>query len=137
MVSRYYMKVPHSHQDRFLDETRAFAYLGTVMENVTPHVTPVWFNTESELILINSQIGRVKDHNIRERPNVSLLITDPEDPYRYLMVRGPVVEITEKGAREHIDILAKKYTGVSRYEASSPDAIRVIYKISPVNISVL
>lgn len=131
------MNVPQSHQDLLSDDTQAFAYLGTVMEDGTPQVTPVWFNTENEFILVNSQKGRVKDRNMRERPNVSLLITDPADPYRYLMIRGRVEVITEEKAREHIDKLAKKYTGVSRYELSPPDAVRVIYKITPVNISVL
>lgn len=131
------MIVPRSHQDLLIDGTRAIAYLGTVMDDGTPHVTPVWFNTENEYLLVNSQKGRVKDRNMRERPKVSLLITDPADPYRYIMVRGPVIEITEEGARQHIELLAKKYTGVQKFEVSPPDAVRVLYKIEPEFISTL
>lgn len=130
------MEIPESHQDLILDETRAFAYLGTIMEDGTPQVTPVWFNVENEYILVNSQKGRVKDKNMRERPSVALLIADPDDPYRYLLIRGPVAEITEEGARGHINQLAKKYTGSSEYNVSPPNAERVIYKITPANISV-
>jgi len=40
---------------------------------------------------------------------VALAIIDPDNPYRYLEIRGTVVEITEDGAAQHIDKLAKKY----------------------------
>ena len=129
------MDIPQSHQELIFDDIRAYAYLATIMQDGTPQVTPVWFNTDGKHILINSQIGRVKDRNIRERPDIALLIPDPNDPYRYLMIRGPVVEITEEGAREHINQLAQKYTGVSEFNVSPPDAVRVIYKISPTNIT--
>ena len=128
------MDIPKPYQELFSDNTKAYAYLATIMEDGTPQITTVWFNTDDEHILINSQKGRVKDRNMRKRPNVALLIEDPDDPYRYVMVRGPVVEITETGAREHINQLAYKYTGSSEYKVSPPDAVRVIYKIAPVDI---
>jgi PPOX class probable F420-dependent enzyme len=129
------MNVPQTHQDLLSDEKRAYAYLSTIMDDGTPQVTPVWFNLEGEHILINSQEGRVKDRNMRERPNVALLIMDPDDPYRYLMIRGPVVEITAENAFDHINQLAMKYTGESRFNVSPPDAVRLIYKIAPVKIT--
>jgi PPOX class probable F420-dependent enzyme len=129
------MNVPQSHLDLISDNKRAFAYLGTIMEDGTPQVTPVWFNTDGTHILVNSQQGRVKDRNMRERPNVALLIADPDDPLRYLMIRGPVVEITDKGAREHINQLAFKYTGKSEFIVSPANAVRYIYKIEPKNIT--
>jgi hypothetical protein len=72
---------------------------------------------------------------MRERPNVALLIADPDDPLRYLMIRGPVVEITDENAREHINQLSTKYTGKSEFTVSPPDAVRLIYKIAPIHIT--
>lgn len=88
-------------------------------------------------MLVNSARGRLKDKNMRQRPQVALSIQDPDDPYRYLEVRGRVVEITEQGADEHIDRLAKRYLGLDRYPYRQPGEVRVIYKIKPERTSAL
>lgn len=129
--------IPESHTDLLLDETRAFAFLATTMSDGSPQVTPIWFNTDGEYILINSARGRVKDKNIRADPRVALLIHDPKDPYRYLQIRGEIVQITEKGAKDHIDILAGKYLGEPKFKDIKPGDIRVTYKISPLYVSTM
>ena len=116
--------------DLLTDETKAYAFLGTIMPDGSPQVTPVWFNTNGEHILINSAKGRVKDENMRARPEVAMTIIDMNDPYRYLQVRGRVVEITEEGAREHISILSEKYFG-RPYDIPEGE-IWVIYQVKPV-----
>jgi PPOX class probable F420-dependent enzyme len=73
----------------------------------------------------------VKDRNMRRDPRVTLAIQDPDNPYRYLEVRGQVVEITEEGADAHIDSLAKKYLGVDTYPYRQPGEIRIIYRVQP------
>jgi hypothetical protein len=60
-----------------------------------------------------------------------LSIVDPDNPYRYLEIRGRVAEITEHGANEHIDKLAKKYLGVDKYPYGQPGEVRVMYKVQP------
>jgi len=121
-------QVPSSHIDLLGDETRAYAYLATVMKDNTPQVTPVWFNTDGEYILINSARGRVKDKNMRTRPSVALAIQDPKNPYRYLQIRGQVISFTTEGGREHINKLSLKYKGNPKYDGPE-DEIRVTYKI--------
>ena len=101
--------IPESHQDLIKDETKAFLYLATVMADGSPQVTPVWFSAEGECILINSAKGRVKDRNMRARPQVALVIQDPKTPYRYLQIRGRVDSFTEEGGDEHINFLSLKY----------------------------
>jgi PPOX class probable F420-dependent enzyme len=125
--------IPPSHQDLLKDETGAYAFLSTLMGDGSPQLTALWFNTEGEYLLINSTKGRVKDINMRSRPNVALLITDPKDPfYHYLQIRGRVVEITEEGAEEHINLLSLKYDQKPwRLVAGQT---RVIYKILPEKI---
>jgi PPOX class probable F420-dependent enzyme len=125
-------EIPESRRDLLADETRAFLYLATIMPDGTPQVTPIWFNYDGTHILINSARGRVKDRNMRARPKVACLIMDPTDPYRYLQVRGPVVEITKAGADAHIRDLSLKYQGKREFDIG--DATRVIYKIRPDHV---
>jgi len=68
---------------------------------------------------------------VRRDPRVALSIVDPDNPYRYLEVRGRVVEITEQGADANIDKLAKKYLGVDKYPYRQASETRVIYKVQP------
>ncbi len=128
------MNFPEEYRDLLNDETKAFAYLATVMDDGTPQVTPVWINTDGEYILINTAVGRIKDHNMKARPHVALCLTDPNDPYRYLQIRGKVVEHITEGANEHIDNLAWKYRGINKYDKYQPGMQRIIYKILPESI---
>ena len=119
--------------DKFLDlvDKKAFAQLATLMSDGSPQVTPVWWEYDGKHTLINSAKGRTKDRNMRRDPRVSLDIQDPDNAYRHLSLRGKVVEITENGADQHIDKLAKKYTGMDRYQKRQPGEVRVIYRIEP------
>jgi len=105
------------------------------MPDGSPQVTPVWFDFDGTHVRINSAKGRVKDRNMRRNGRVALAIQDPENPYRYLGMRGRVEEITETGADAHIDSLAKKYLGQDRYPNRQPGEVRVIYRIRPERVS--
>ena len=122
--------VPSEFQDLFERET--FASFATVMPDGTPQVTPVWIDYDGEHVLVNTARGRQKERNVRANPNVGVLALDPEDPYRYVSVRGTVAEVTEEGAVDHIDQLAQRYMGVDEYpnhgEEQGP---RVIIRIEP------
>ena len=119
--------------DKYLDlfHKKAFANLATLMPDGRPQVTPVWCDYDGRNVLVNSARGRQKDRNLERDPRVSLAIADPENPYRYLEVRGRVVDITEKGADEHIDKMAKKYLDKDKYPFRQPGEVRVIFKIAP------
>ena len=127
--------IPEPFKDLFTK--RAFAHLATLMPDGTPQVTPVWCDADGPYIRINSAKGRVKDKNMRRSKKVALSIQDPDNPYRYLEVRGEVVEITEAGADAHIDALAKKYLDKDKYPFRQPGEVRVIYKIRPEKTSTM
>jgi len=110
------------------------ANLGTVMADGTPQVTPVWFDWDGTHIRVNSAKGRLKDLNMRARAAVAVSIVDPDNIYRYLSIRGRVVEVTEQGADAHIDALAKKYLGKDKYPFRRAGEVRVTYKIRPERI---
>ena len=122
-------KIPDSHKDLF--EKRAFAHFATVMPDGSPQVTPVWVDYDGENILINTAQGRQKTRNIQRDARVAVEITDPDNAYRYLLVRGPVVEVTEEGGDAHIDKMAQKYLGQEKYPWRRPSETRVIIKIRP------
>ena len=123
--------------EKFLDlfKQPAFASLATLMPDGSPQVTPVWCDFDGEYVIVNSARGRVKDRNMRNNPRVALSIMDPKNPYRYLEIRGKVKEITEAGADEHINKMAKKYMNVDTYPYRAPGEVRVLYKITPERFS--
>lgn len=119
--------------EKFIDlfDKKAFANLATIMPDGAPQVTPVWVDYDGTHVIVNSARGRQKDRNMKHNAAVALSILDPENPYRYLEVRGHVAEITEDGADAHIDKMAKKYMGLDTYPYRSANEVRVIYKIAP------
>ena len=125
-------QIPDKYRDLFIKQ--AFAHLGTIMPDGSPQVTPVWVDYDGGYIRVNTAKGRVKDKNMRQNKKVALSITDPENPYRHLAVRGQVEEVTEQGADAHIDSLAKKYLGKDKYPFRQPGEVRVIYKIRPEKV---
>jgi PPOX class probable F420-dependent enzyme len=125
--------IPEKYLDLF--KKPAFANLGTIMRDGSPQVTPVWVDFDGKHVRVNSALGRVKDKNMRRDPRVSVSIQDPENPYRYVEIRGKVVEITQNGADDHINKLSQKYLGKPEYPYRKPGEVRVTYKIEPQKIS--
>ncbi len=125
------MNFPSEFLDLLKDETKAFLYLATVMSDGSPQVTPVWFQADGEHILINTAEGRIKDRNMKARPKVAMTIQDPKDPYRYLGIRGEVVDYTREGADEHINALSFKYRG-NPYKFT-PGQKRIVFRIRPTH----
>ena len=125
--------IPEKYLDLF--SKPAFAHLATLMPDGGPQVTPVWCNLEQDYVWLNTVRSRQKDRNMRRDTRVSLCIMDPDNPYRYVEVRGRVVEITEQGAHDHINRLAKKYLGLEKYPRrpphGQPGEARVIFKVKP------
>ena len=122
---------------RDLFSKRAFASLATLMPDSSAQVTPVWVDLEGDLVIVNTARGRQKDKNMRRDPRVAMAIIDPENPYRYLEIRGRVAEITEEGADAHIDKMAKKYLGADKYPYRQPSETRVIFKIRPERVNTM
>ena len=79
----------------------------------------------------------MKDRNLKANPNVALSVQDPDNPYRYVQVRGRVAEMTEQGADAHIDALAKKYMGKDKYPYRRPGEVRVMVKIRPESVQAM
>jgi hypothetical protein len=118
------------------DEKKAFAVLSTIQPDGSPQATPVWFDVADGRLRVNTARGRIKDRNMTDRPVVALCIMDPQNPYRYLQVRGRVVGTDEAGGRAHIDRLAGKYQGKARFDGPMTDQ-RVIFFIEPAAVEAM
>lgn len=125
--------VPESHRD--LLTAKAFAHMATIGPRGAPHSSPVWYDWDGEHVLVSHTKERQKYRNVRKDPRVSLSILDPQDPYRYLEVRGVVEEIVDDPKKTLIDALAKKYQGRDVYGKDGPEDNRVIFKIKPEKVT--
>lgn len=123
-------KIPPEFHDLF--QKRAFGHLATLMPDGTPQVTSVYVDYDGQYLLINSTRGRQKDLNMERNPSVAVEITDPDNPNRYLQIRGRVVEITEEGADDQLDRLAQRYIAREKYPPTwkFPGEVRRLYKVS-------
>jgi len=120
--------IPTEYRDRF--EKPSFAFVATVLPDGSLHVTLAWIDFDGEHVLVNTVRDNRKDRNVRRDPRVALAVPDPENPYRYLSVRGEVVERREESAREHLDELAERYTGQRKYPGPGGQE-RVVLVIRP------
>jgi PPOX class probable F420-dependent enzyme len=121
------------------DKARTFLqqpYVGevtTIRPDGSPHTTVVWVDVDTDEVLFNTAVGRAKERYLRKDPRVSLIVVDPEDPYRWVSVTG-TAELDTEGADEEIDRLSKKYLGKDEYPWRSPDEQRINVRIRPTRV---
>lgn len=109
-------------------------HVATVMPDGTPQSTPVWVDTDGTDVLFNTAKGRVKHRNLVQNPTVAISFVDDENPYRMLEIRGRV-EMTEEGADDHIDAMAKQYLGQDSYPFRQPGEERIIVRVHPTAVA--
>lgn len=124
------MTIPEAYRD-VLENPQSFAHWATVGPDGSPQVNPVWFEFDGEQIVISQTKTRQKYRNVRRDPRVALSILDPDNPYRYLEVRGEVVEISDDDGNAFINKMAKKYIGQDEYPWDRPEDERVVVRIQP------
>ncbi len=115
-----------------LIDGKNFANVATLMKDGSPQITTVWIDRDGDNVLINTTRGRVKTRNVGRDPRVAVAVYSIEDPYDAVYIRGRVVEITDKGAEEHIDRVAHKYIGTDYRQHGD----RVILRIEPLRVVV-
>ena len=121
-------------EQRALLEAPNFAHFVTLMKDGSPQVTPVWVDFDGEFVIINTAEGRQKPRNLARDNRVALSVIDQDNPYKYIQVRGKVVETTTDGARDHIEMLCRKYRGPDAKYPHRDGEVRVIFKIVPEHV---
>jgi PPOX class probable F420-dependent enzyme len=119
-------------QKRLLRST-SLAHLGTINPDGSPQVTPIWVDVEDDRPVFNTAVGRRKERNLRRDPRVTIEMTDPDDPYSYIEIRG-TAELDEEGAEDHIDFLAHKYLGVDSYPNRRASERRIKVYVTPTSV---
>jgi PPOX class probable F420-dependent enzyme len=117
-------------------EKRSFAHVATLMPDGSPHVTPVWVDHEDgEYVRFNTARGRRKEKNVARDARVGVSVVDPDDPYRFLSVRGEAT-VTEEGAVDHINELARAYMDVDEYPYLDDESgARVVVRVSADHVA--
>jgi PPOX class probable F420-dependent enzyme len=119
--------IPESHRD-ILDK-KGFAHIATTGPNGEPQSSPVWYGWDGTHLKFSNTKARQKYKNLVRNPKVSASITDPDNPYRYLEIRG-VAEIEDDPDKAFFDEMSRKYMGRD-YSWNQPGDERVIVKIRP------
>ena len=128
--------VPAPVVKRLSDAERAFLeqpYVGVVTDlrpDGSPHSTVVWVDVDDEGVSFNTARPRAKPRYLDADPRVSLVVLDPQDPYRWIAITG-MTTMTDDGANDQIDRLSKKYTGREKYANHREGETRVSVRISP------
>ena len=110
-------------------------FLSTIMADGSPQVTETWVDTDGENVIINTVVGFVKVRNVERDPRVALAVQDPENPFRYIQVRGEVISMTTEGGVESIEALSQKYTGQPYPWYGGRDQKRIILTIKANSVS--
>jgi PPOX class probable F420-dependent enzyme len=98
---------------RRLLERPNYAHIATLLPDGAPHSVPVWIDAEgaNEVVILTSP-GSRKARNVKRDPRVAISITDVDQPFASVLIRGQVTEIIEGDrAWDIIDRIARKYTG--------------------------
>ena len=127
---------------RWMLEKNVTATLATIKRDGRPHLTPIWVAHDSTHLLINTKKGRLKDRNLRERQDVSILCVNPGNPYHWVSISGRVVEVIEETdpkdghqATETIDEMSKRYIDTVPYPLRDPKGeVRVLFKVRPTSV---
>lgn len=127
--------IPDTYADLLEWETRSFAHVATVGPGGEPHSSPVWFDWDGESIKFSLTTGRQKYRNLEKDRRISLSIIDPENDYRYVEVRGELVEVEPDSNIDFISRMAKKYIDEDRYPWHREGDERVVMVVRPVKVS--
>jgi hypothetical protein len=122
-------EIPKNYRD-LLDST-VLAHVATIGPHGEPQNNPVWFDWDGEHVKFSQTKARQKSRNLNGDPRIALSIVDPENPYRYLEVRGEVTRVEEDSNINFISAMAKKYMGVERYPYHLPSDERVVVFVKP------
>lgn len=125
-------QVPSSHAD-LLDRV-TFAHLATVRPDGAPQSNVMWFEWDGEVLRFTHTSQRQKYRNIGNEPRVAVSIEDPDDPYRFLEVRGEVVAIEPDPDAAFYRHLQQRY---SREYPISDAAVRVVVSVRPTGFSTM
>ncbi len=124
--------IPATHLD--LLASTAVANVATIGPDGAPQVSPVWFEWDGTALIFGPVTTRQKRRNLQRDPRIALSIVDPENPIRYLEIRG-VARLVPDPESEIALRLGKKYLGVDRFPYLQPGEERVQVLVEPSHVT--
>jgi PPOX class probable F420-dependent enzyme len=121
--------IPEAYTD--LLHSKALAHVATIGPDGEPQNNPVWFDWDGQHVLFSQTTERQKYHNLQDNPRIAFSIVDPENPYRYVEIRGTVVDFRPDPNFDFINKMAKKYLGQDEYPFHQPNDVRVVVAVEP------
>ncbi len=118
-----------SDASRAIIAKKVLAHVASLGPEGEPHVTPVWVTLDGDDLIINTALGRAKARNLANDARVAVSLTDPDNAYSVIAVRGSVIGFTTDGADDVIDSLAKKYLDLDTYPFRREGEVRVTVRI--------
>lgn len=122
-------RIPEGYGD--LLETNALVHVATIGPDGEPQNNPVWFDWDGRHVKFSQTKTRQKYRNVSRDPRLALSIVDPENPYRYIEIRGEVTKVEEDPNNDFINAMAKKYLGLDEYPYHQPGDERIILYVEP------
>ncbi len=110
-----------------------YAVVSTLNRDGSIHNTIVWISAEGNRVAVNSAIGRLWPTNLERDPRVTVVVYEAGNPYNFVEIRGTAASSTDD-ADEHINALAKKYTGQDEYPYRRPGEQRIKFVIEPTHV---
>ncbi len=107
---------------------KAYGHVVTRNADGSPQVSMVWMDVDGNEVLFNTAEGRVKPRNLRRDPRIIISVQNPDDSQVYALFHGTAT-VTEEGADQHIDKLAKRFLGMDEYPWRAPGEQRLIVRI--------
>ena len=115
--------------------------LGTINNNGTPHIVPIWYTLDEEdNIIFNTASNSVKAKNIQRNNRVRLCVDDQVPLYSFVTIDG-IAEIISNAEPKELfkwaKIIAGRYMGNDKAEEygrrnSSEDELLI--KIKPIKV---
>ncbi len=122
-------RIPEGYED--LLETTALVHVATIGPDGEPQNNPVWFDWDGEHVKFSQTKTRQKYKNVSRDPRLALSIVDPENPYRYIEIRGEVRKVEEDPDNDFINAMANKYLGLDEYPYHQPGDERIVVYVEP------
>ena len=119
--------------EQYLDllDRPLFAHFATVTPDGSPLVNPMWFKWDNAagVFKLTHTSRRHNYRYLQKNPRVALSITDPDNQYRYIQIRGVIDHVEADPTGAFYQSLQQRYRGTTS-EVKDRD-VRVVFTIRP------
>ncbi len=126
------VSIPDSHKDLLVG--RVYPVLVTMMPDGQPQAQVVWADLDGDHVMINTERSRQKSRNMERNPKVTLIWVDPDDPDRFIEIRGVIDSMTDADGVEMIERLAQKYDGTAYFGGRVAESLRDVQRRVTVRV---